>query len=354
MSQEKLKIVMYSSADKVEGQGVGSAYKEQVRLMEEGANDLFDVKVNEWFSKGDIKHFHTLDPAFILPMLDKKSVNIAYCHFLPETLLDGSIKVPHALEPFVSRYIIDFYKAADRLVVVNPSFIDELVSYDIPREKIYYIPNYVSKEEFHKLTDVIRRADRMALGLDPDSFIVLGAGQVQTRKGVLDFVETAKQCPDMEFIWAGGFSFGKLTDGYEELKKIVDNPPKNVHFIGIVERSKMVNVFNLADVLFMPSYNELFPMTILEAVNLELPLVLRDLDLYKEILFNKYIPCDNNHQFVQAIQELSKKGEFYQKYSNLSKEISEYYSKEHVLSMWKDFYMDAYNEKQKELEDKKN
>ena len=355
MSQEKLKITMYSSADKVEGQGVGSAYKEQVRLMEEGANDLFDVKVNHWSVKerADIKHFHTLDPAFILPMMDKKSVNIAYCHFLPETLLDGSIKVPHALEPFVSKYIIDFYKAADRLVVVNPIFIDELANYGIPKEKIYYIPNYVSKEEFHKLPDCIRRADRMALDIDPDAFIVLGAGQVQTRKGVLDFVETAKQCPDIEFIWAGGFSFGKLTDGYEELKVVVENPPKNVHFIGIVERAQMVNVFNLADALFMPSYNELFPMTILEAVNLDLPLVLRDLDLYKEILFNKYIPCNSNEQFVQAIQELAKKEDFYQKYEQLSHEISNYYSKEHVLSMWKDFYMDAYNEKQKELENKK-
>ena len=352
MNEEKLKIMMYSSADKVEGQGVGSAYKEQVRLMEEGANDLFDVKINEWFHKSDIKHFHTLDPAFIFPMLDKKSVNIAYCHFLPNTLLDGSIKVPHALEPFVSKYIIDFYKAADRLVVVNPSFIDELVAYEIPREKIYYIPNYVSKEQFHILGEEQKRQDRIALGIDPDKFVVLGAGQVQTRKGVLDFVATAKQCPDVEFVWAGGFSFGKLTDGYEELKKIEQNPPENVHFIGIVEREKMVNVFNLADMLFMPSYNELFPMTILEAVNLELPLVLRDLDLYKDILFNKYIGANDNEQFVLAIQELSKKGDFYQTYQQKSKEISQYYSKEHVLSMWKDFYMDAYKEKQGKLQEK--
>lgn len=43
-----------------------------------------------------------------------------------------------------------FYKAADRLVVVNPIFIDELVQYGIEREKIYYIPNYVSKDKFYK------------------------------------------------------------------------------------------------------------------------------------------------------------------------------------------------------------
>ena len=352
MSQNKIKIAMYSSADKVEGQGVGSAYKEQVRLIEEGASDLFDVKTNHWFSKKDIKHFHTLDPSFIFPMLDKRTVNIAYCHFLPNTLLDGSIKVPRIFQPFVSKYIINFYNAADRLVVVNPSFIDELVAYKIPRDKIYYIPNYVSKEQFHSLGEEQKRKDRIELGINPDKFVVLGAGQVQTRKGVFDFVETAKKCPNIEFVWAGGFSFGKLTDGYEELKKIQDNPPENLHFIGIVEREKMVNIFNLSDILFMPSYNELFPMTILEAVNLELPLVLRNLDLYKDILFNKYIAGSSNADFIAAIQELSKKEDLYKKYQQQSKEISEYYSREHVLSMWKEFYMDAYEEKQKQLQNK--
>ena len=56
---------------------------------------------------------------------------------------------------------------------------------------------------------------------------VLGAGQVQTRKGVLDFVNVAKQMPDVQFVWAGGFSFGRITDGYEELKKLQENPPEN-------------------------------------------------------------------------------------------------------------------------------
>ena len=43
----------------------------------------------------------------------------------------------------------------------------------------------------------------------------MGAGQVQTRKGVMDFVEVAKKMPDVKFVWAGGFSFGAITDGHE-------------------------------------------------------------------------------------------------------------------------------------------
>ena len=40
---KKIVINMLSSADKVEGQGVGSAYLEQVNLVKEGADDLFTV-----------------------------------------------------------------------------------------------------------------------------------------------------------------------------------------------------------------------------------------------------------------------------------------------------------------------
>lgn len=69
---KKLSITMYSSADKVAGQGVGSAYKEQVRLVKEGASDLFDVRINDWKHRSDIQHFHTVDPQFFVKMHDHR------------------------------------------------------------------------------------------------------------------------------------------------------------------------------------------------------------------------------------------------------------------------------------------
>ncbi|MDO4466535.1 MAG: glycosyltransferase family 4 protein [Bacillota bacterium] len=353
MVKEKLNIVMYSSADKVEGQGVGSAYVEQVRLVKEGASDLFDIYENDWLIKPDIQHFHTVDLTHFAKMQDRKATNIAYCHFLPDTL-NGSLTLPTPVFSIFQTYLIQFYKSADRLVVVNPTFIDDLVKAGIPREKIYYIPNYVSKEKFYRKSEEDCLAVREKYGLNKEDFIVLGAGQVQHRKGVLDFVETAKKCPEVQFVWAGGFSFGRITDGYEELKHLQENPPKNVKFIGIVPREEMVNLYNIANVLFVPSYNELFPMTILEAVNLHVPLVLRSLSLYEEILFEKYLKANDNDSFAQLILQLKNDPALYAKYQKESQYISEYYSKEHVLSMWREFYLDAYKEKQTKILEKKN
>ena len=169
---------------------------------------------------------------------------------------------------------------------------------------------------------------------------------MQTRKGVLDFVDVARLLPEFKFVWAGGFSFGMITDGYDELKNIDIESPDNVHFLGIIPREEMVDMYNMADVLFMPSYNELFPMTILEAVNANVPLVLRDLDLYEEILFDHYLKADDNLDFAKVLNDLKNNPALYQTMQEHSKAISDFYSKENVLEMWKKFYLDAYNEKQ--------
>ena len=322
---------MLSSADKVAGQGVGSAYLEQVNLVREGAPELFDIYINSR-KKCDIVHVHTVDLWNYFRM--KKGVSVCYVHFLPDTL-DGSIKLPKFAFNVFKKYVTKFYNKADHLVVVNPIFIDDLVKFGIDREKITYIPNYVSREKFYKkdASDI-----RKKYNISDDAFVVLGVGQVQTRKGVMDFIDVANKMPDTTFVWCGGFSFGRITDGYEELKKIYENPPKNVIFTGIVPREEMNDMYNMADVLFMPSYNELFPMSILEAINSSKPLLLRDLDLYRDILFEKYLKGTNNDEFVSKLNDLKNDKELYDKYSKLSNEISEFYSKEHVLEIWKEFY----------------
>lgn len=345
---EKIKINMLSMADTVEGQGVGSAYKELVNLLEEGAKDLFEVSINE-HKKSDIIHAHTTEPQSYIKMKLNKGVNVAYCHFLPDTL-EGSLKLPKVAFNIFKKYVVKFYDCADYLVVVNPIFIDDLVKYGIKREKIVYIPNYVSKDKFYKKNKAEVNKVKKEFGIPEDKFVVLGAGQVQHRKGVLDFVEVAKKLPDVQFVWCGGFSFGKITDGYEELQKVVENPPKNVLFTGIIKREKMNDMFNMADILFMPSYNELFPMTILEAVNCHKPLLLRDLDLYHNILFDKYLSGKDNTEFVNLINELKNNKQLYKKQSKESKEISEFYSKENILQIWKDFYVKIYKEHEEKVE----
>ncbi len=348
---EKIVINMVSSADKVEGQGVGSAYDEQVALVKDKLKDRFEIRENSK-KDADILHHYTVDLGNYMKMISTKGVNVAHVHFLPTTL-DGSIKLPDTIFSVFKRYVISFYNKADYLVVVNPTFKEELIKNDIDGDKVVYIPNYVSKETFFKKDQKQVEEIRKKHNLKKDDFVVLGVGQVQTRKGVMDFIDVAKKMPDVKFVWCGGFSFGKITDGYEELKKIYDNPPKNVQFLGIVPRNNMNDMYNMADILFMPSYNELFPMSILEAVNSQKPLLLRDLDLYKDILFKKYMCSDNNEGFIEKIKILRNDSKEYEKYSKYSKDISDFYSADHVAQMWDEFYTKIYLQHKTDVENNK-
>lgn len=334
---EKIKIRMLSSADKIDGQGVGSAYLEQISLVNESE------KLEITKKKPNIIHHHTINPNYYITMKLSKCPNVAYVHFLPHTL-DESIKLPKPIFKIFKKYVISFYNNADYLVVVNPIFIEDLKKYNINEKKIFYIPNYVSKEKFYKKSQSEKKAIREKYKIGKNKFVVVGAGQVQTRKGVKDFIECAKKLPNIEFVWCGGFSFGKITDGYEELKILMENPPQNVKFLGIIPRDEMNDVYNMADLFFLPSYNELFPMTILETANTEVPILLRKLELYKVILFDNYFKGDNNDEFVEIIKKLSQDKNMYNQGIQNSKNISDFYSKEHVMKMWEDFYQMVNND----------
>ncbi|MGT2742508.1 glycosyltransferase family 4 protein [Streptococcus plurextorum] len=338
MSTKKIRVNMKSSSEKVAGQGVSGAYRELMRLLYRDATEELIITENQSV-KADVTHYHTIDPLFYVSTFFKKQVGrrVGYVHFLPDTL-KGSLKMPKLFQNILGKYVTSFYNRMDQLVVVNPSFIDELVAFGINRDKISYIPNFVNKEKWYPSTAEDRTALRAEFGLSKDHFVVLGAGQVQKRKGIDDFVALAHKMPHIRFIWAGGFSFGGITDGYDHYKKIMENPPKNLTFTGIVTAERMRELYAMADLFFLPSYNELFPMTILEAASCGAPIMLRDLELYKVILEGAYLPVADVTEMQSAIEDLSQDNTALLQLKEKSGQISREYSEEKLLGIWIDFY----------------
>ncbi|MDF7638586.1 glycosyltransferase family 4 protein [Lactobacillus sp. ESL0791] len=336
-----IRINMFSQADSVKGQGVGSAYNELIALLRKHLVDDFYVTNNK-YGTADLTHYHTINPTYFANSFSPaRGRKIGYVHFLPETL-EGSIKLPDFAKKIFYGYVIDFYKRMDQIVVVNPIFIDKLVKYGIKRDRVKYIPNFVAKNEFSPQRQTQKNAFRNQLGIPLNKFVVFGDGQVQARKGVDDFAKMAVANPDVQFIWAGGFSFGKITDGYEHFKQLVDNPPKNLRFTGIIDRSKLVNYLNIADLFVLPSYDELFPMSVLEAFSCGTPVLLRNLDLYKAIISGFYLSGDDFAQMNAQLKKAVADKELLRKYSYLANMASQKYSEDNLALIWRDFYHQQY------------
>ncbi|EKK20096.1 Glycosyltransferase LafB, responsible for the formation of Gal-Glc-DAG [Fructilactobacillus florum 8D] len=332
-----LKINMFSTATKVKGQGVGSAYLELMQLLKTNFPTEFEVRVNH-YQASDISHYHTINPTFYLSTFMKnRGRKIGYVHFLPETLR-GSLKLPTPIRQLVDRYVIAFYRRMDQIVVVNPTFIPKLARYGIPKERIKYIPNFVSRTEFYPAAPDEKTDLRRKHGYASHAFTVICTGQVQTRKGVLDFAKLARDNPDYQFIWVGGFSFGPMTAGYHELSQLVENPPANLSFPGILDRAQLREYYQLADVFLLPSYNELFPMSVLEAYACGLPVVLRDLELYREILAGNYLAAKDVVAMGTQLHRLASDDSQYQAACQRARVVSDEYSEAHLAQIWHDFY----------------
>jgi 1,2-diacylglycerol-3-alpha-glucose alpha-1,2-galactosyltransferase len=335
MISKKIKIRVFSKATTVPGQGVGAAYMEQINLIQQSKN-LVVLQPNQ--AQPDLVHIHTVNLRYWLAMLFTKTPCVVYVHFLPSTL-SSSIKLPRIVFAIVKWYVKVFYKTASHLVVVNPIFIEPLVKMGVKKERITFIPNYVDESKFAiKVSNAsIRKQWQFK------RFTVMGVGQVQYRKGVLDFIEVAKKLPEIDFVWAGGFSFKSLTAGYEELKKVMENPPINVRFLGIVPREKMNELYHGCDVFFLPSFDELMPMSVLEAAVCDKPILLRDLELYQPVFFKHYLSAHHVDGFVRVIKELSENKDFYQQSLAHPAWLKNYYRKDGILKQWEDFYEEVVN-----------
>ena len=302
----------------------------------------YEVKINKFRFKG-ITHYHTINLEFFLtlPFAKLNSATVGYVHFLPETL-ENSIHLPKVIKKIFYKYVLDFYKSMDYLVTVNPYFIERLAHYGVPKEKVTYIPNYVSKKTFFKLNEDDIKSIKNEYNIDKEKFVVLCVGQLQKRKGIFDFIEVAKKMPDVEFVWAGGFSFKKISDGYDQIQKIINSPPPNVKFLGIVQRDKMNKLYNIADVMFLASFEELFPMTILESANCKVPILLRDIELYKGILDGYYLKGKSVNEFVSEIRKLKDDKNYYDRASIMASKCADFYGEENVTKMWTEFYDNVY------------
>jgi 1,2-diacylglycerol-3-alpha-glucose alpha-1,2-galactosyltransferase len=330
-------IHMFSSADKVAGQGVGAVYTELLDLLKQYLPNEFNISIND-SSPSVISHYHTIDPAFFASTFSKRrGRKIGYVHFLPDTL-DQSLTLPKPARWTLDKYVVAFYKRMDTLVVVNPNFIPRLAEYGIDPKKVTYIPNFVSRQTFYPETAENKAILRTKYGIKQDDFVVFGAGQVQDRKGVDDFIALAKRNPDMRFIWAGGFSFGMITNGYDHLKSAVANAPENLTFTGIVPREEMVDYYNIADCFLLPSFEELFPMAVLEAFSTETPVMVRALDLYDTIIEPYAIEASDVQAMNQILHELRDHPEMQQAYTEKSKAAAQEYSQARLARVWERFY----------------
>lgn len=257
-----------------------------------------EVRVNTP-DKVDIVHHQTMGVGSFFKLLRGRERAVVTAHVVPD-LLVGSFAFAPLWLPIGAFYMRSFYNLADEVLAVSPEIAVGLKRMGV-KVPVRVVPNAVDVERFQPQPGW-REKMRERAGVAPDAFTAISVGQIQPRKGVQAFIDTARAMPDVEFIWIGGMPFRRLTEHYHRMLSAVANAPANCHFIGEVPYDEMPQWFAAADCLLFPSFQEGHPFAVLEAAAAGLPMILRDIPIYE--LFDDAYIRGSERTFAEKIRLL--------------------------------------------------
>lgn len=258
-----------------------------------------DVQLNSKKNDFDIIHAHTFGPLALSQQ--GKATSIISAHSTPSinkgNIILGGWK-------FWNTVYKKIYNKFDYVFAVSQTSVKELEEIGITKP-IHILENGVNRGKF-RYDEHRGMKFREEYGFTEDDYVVLNVAQITPRKGVYDFIEVAKRNQHIKFIWIGGFPYLVASSDYFKLKRMIKNVPSNLTFAGFVK--DIVGAYSGADILFTPTYRETFGLTIIEADACKLPVLARDLEVFKELFDDEILYGNNVEQFCQVLQKKPKKG----------------------------------------------
>ena len=194
-------------------------------------------------------------------------------HSLP-SLLRGAFSFPGIIGPAYRTHLRRLVRHVDAVIVPSAPAQEELIPL-VGSTPIHVVSSGVDLARF--VRDPNRRREfRARYGLDRPT--VLSVGQVIPLKGVEDFFRVAQALPEYQFLWAGPrpSRFFYFSPRFEATLR---RRPRNVRFLGYIPEPEAA--YNGSDVYFHPSHGESLGLAVLEAAAVGMPLVVRDLPVYR-------------------------------------------------------------------------
>lgn len=228
----------------------------------------YDEKYIKSFNP-DIVHIHHLKPLLKLYKMDAKTIFTVHgVHLHKYEFVNGfkamALKV---LRLNLEKYL---YKSVDKIITVSDddkAFLKEY--YKIDSEVIYNGIDYRPIEQIVLSKEELR--DK--LNLQKDKQIYLTVARFDFPKGYDILINAIKILKDKKMLKNKLFLFvgdGELTN---EMKNLVDESELNENIIFMGKRTDVYELMKSADCFILPSRWEGFPITLIEAMACNLPII---------------------------------------------------------------------------------
>lgn len=331
-----MKVLLYTESEKVIGKsGLGKAIKHQMKALDSVGVDYTRDKNDDY----DILHINTyfLKSYLLAKKAKKQGKKIVYhAHSTEEDFRNGFI-FSHQLAPLFKWWIMKCYNLGDVIVTPTPYSKKLLEGYGI-KKPIIAISNGIELDLFKK-DKTSGEHFRKTYGIKKDEKVIIGIGLYIERKGIVDFIDLARDLPEYKFIW---FGHSPLTFSGRKVKKAFKRIPSNLTMAGYVDSTMIKSAMNGCDLYLFPTLEETEGIPIIEACACCTDAIIRDIPIFDGWLIdgvNVYKAKDRS-EFKQKIKDF-----FSGKLKSVSKngrKIAEERSIENVGKKLKEVYESIY------------
>lgn len=272
-----MKVYYYSEMQKlIEKSGVGRAIYHQ---KEAAVQNGLEVEGN--LKSADIVHINTVFPKspLIAYLAHKHGIPVVYhAHSTKEDFRDSFIG-SNLFSALLGKWIKFCYNTGDMIITPTPYSKRLLKSYGI-NKKIEVVSNGIDLDFFRReLID--KKVFQRKYGYGNNDIVIMGCGLIIERKGILDFIELAKQMPEYQFIWFGETELSIIP---RKIKRAIRIKLPNLRFAGYVSREELREAYGSCDLFLFPSKEETEGIVVLEALAMKIPVLVRNIPVYEDWL----------------------------------------------------------------------
>jgi 1,2-diacylglycerol-3-alpha-glucose alpha-1,2-glucosyltransferase len=269
-----MKVLLYTGFLKVISKsGVGEAIRHQASALER-----MDIPyTNNVHDDFDVVHINTIFPDSLL--LSKRARRkgkkvIYYAHTTMEDFRN-SFRGSNFFAPLFKRWITYCYNNSDLIITPTEYSKSLLDQYGI-HPPIHVLSNGIDMDFFAK-DQTARMRFRQKYNIPESQKVVVSVGHFIERKGILDFVELARQLPEHQFYWFGCTNLQLVP---KHIRYAVETDLPNLHFPGYVNRNELKDAYCGGDLFVFMTHEETEGIVLLEALATRIPILVRDIPIY--------------------------------------------------------------------------
>lgn len=261
--------------------GVGEAVRHQKKILELLHWEETEDRKEDY----DVVHINTIFPCSLLMSLRAKRQGKKVIYYAHSTMEDfrNSFMGANLVAPLFKKWITYCYNTGD-IIITPTDYSKQLLESDNYRinKPVYSLSNGIDTR-FWKPDREAGRRFREKYRISEEKKVAISVGHYIDRKGILDFIEMGKQMSQTEFFWFG-YTNMHLIPG--NIRKAILTAPSNVHFPGYVSKDELKDAYCGSDLFLFLTKEETEGIVLLEALACEIPVVLRDIPIYEEWLWN--------------------------------------------------------------------